>query len=113
MTKLGLIAAIAAAITLALAPPAVADPDPHLPDGAADWCPGGHRPGYGGQRYCLGTPFADRTFYAQTWSYGPSGFFAPGHWFGQAECSQWIEGTIQGAWPCTGACGGDEMWITR
>jgi hypothetical protein len=31
------IATIAAAMALVLAPPAVADPDPHLPDGGANW----------------------------------------------------------------------------
>ncbi len=104
-----LFSAVAAAVTLVLAPPAVADPDPHLPDGGANWCPGGKRPGYGGQRHCLGTGFADGTFYEQTWSYGPFGFLAPGHWFGFAHCSQWIEGSIQGAVPGTGACGGGPM----
>ncbi len=104
------IAALAAcAVAFGCAPAAIADPDPHLPDGAANWCPGGKRPGYGGQRHCLGQSFADGTFYEQTWSYGPSGFFAPGHWFGSAACSQWIEGSIQGAVPNTGACGGGPM----
>lgn len=103
--------ALAAAAAVTAAPAASATTDPHLPDGAADWCAGGQRPGYGGQRYCLGAPFTDGTFYAQTWSCGPSGFFAPGHWFSSALCSQWIEGTVQGAWPGTGACGSGAQWI--
>lgn len=97
------------AVAVFAAPSAVADPDPRLPDGGAGWCAGGLRPGYGGQNHCLGAPFTDGTFYQQTWAFGPSGIFAPGHWFGQAECSQWIEGAIQGAWPGTGACGGGPM----
>jgi len=109
MIKTCVIGATAAAATLVLAPIAVADTDPHMPNGAANWCSGGKRPGYGGQRHCLGTPFADGTFYEQRWSYGPSGFFAPGHWFGQAQCSQWIQGSIQGAVPGIGACGGGPM----
>jgi hypothetical protein len=89
---------------LALTPPAWADPDPHIPNGAADWCPGGQRPDNGGARYCLGAQFADGTFYAQTWSFGASGPFAPGAWHSSVMCSQWIEGSVQGAF--AGGCGG-------
>lgn len=102
-------AALAAALTFPAA--ASADPDPHVPNGAADWCPGGKHPGYGGQKYCLGAPFADGTFYAQTWSFGPGGPWNPGHWMGDPGCSQWIEGSIQGAG--SGACGGGPQWIHR
>ena len=109
MTKVSIFGALAAAATVVFAPSAAADPDPHLPDGGSNWCPGGQHPGYGGPHHCLGTPYPDGTFYQQTWAYGPSGFFAPGHWFGQAECSQWIEGSIQGAWPSVGACGDGPM----
>jgi len=103
-TRVMAAAAIAAVATVALTPPAWADPDPHIPNGAANWCPGGHHPGYGGQRYCLGASFADGTFYAETWHRGPSGPFGPGAWSGSAMCSIWIEGSIQGA--NAGGCGG-------
>jgi hypothetical protein len=100
-------AALATVATLALTPPAWADPDPHIPNGAADWCPGGQPAGYGGQRYCLGAPFADGSFYAQTWSLGAGGPFGPGAWHG-ASCSAWVEGSIQGGLPGGGVpqCGG-------
>jgi hypothetical protein len=105
MMKTSLVAAIAIMGAVSIAPPAAwAEPDPHIPNGAADWCPGGERPRYGGGKYCLGIPFADNTFYSQTWSFGPSGPFAPGAWFGFAACSRWIEGSIQGALPS--GCGG-------
>ncbi|WP_133176999.1 hypothetical protein [Mycobacteroides abscessus] len=93
------IATIAAAVSLVLTPPVWADPDPHIPDGNADWCPGGQHPGYGGVRYCLGESFADGSFYAQTWSLGPSGPFGPGAWHQGAMCSAWVEGRIQGGLP--------------
>ena len=101
MTKTSVIAAAAIAIaTVATAtltpPPAWADPDPHIPDGAANWCPGGQPAGYGGARYCLGASFADGSFYAQTWSLGPSGPFGPGAWHSGASCSVWVEGWIPG-----------------
>jgi hypothetical protein len=101
-------AAIATVATAALTPPAWADPDPHFPNGATNWCPAGQPPGYGGQRYCIGESFADGTFYAQTWSLGPSGPFGPGAWMGQASCSRWIEGSIQGARP---GCGGGPQFV--
>lgn len=104
-------AALATVATLAASPPASADSDPHIPDGAANWCPAGQRPGYGGQRYCLGASFADGTFYAQKWSYGPSGPFAPGGWTSGASCSEWIEGSIQGATPGRGSCGGGPIFL--
>lgn len=103
MTKTSVItvAAIAAATaaTMALTPPAWADPDPHIPDGAANWCPGGKHAGYGGANYCLGTQFADGSFYAQLWSFGPGGPFAPGAWHDSAACSVWFNGDIQGGLP--------------
>jgi hypothetical protein len=101
-------AAIATVATVALTPSAWADPDPHIPGGAANWCPGGERPGQGGARYCLGESFTDGSFYAQTWSFGASGPFAPGAWHGSASCSQWIEGSIQGALP---GCGGGPQFL--
>ncbi|SLC30778.1 Uncharacterised protein [Mycobacteroides abscessus subsp. massiliense] len=101
------IATIATAAAIALASPALADPDPFVPDGNADWCPGGEHPGYGGVRYCLGESFADGSFYAQTWSLGPSGPFGPGAWRSGAMCSVWVEGRIQGGLPGGGLPGCD------
>jgi hypothetical protein len=105
-TKAVVIAAAAAAATVALTPPAGADPDPHIPNGTANWCPGGdHREQVsGGGRYCLGAPFADGTFYAQSWGHSPSPF-GPGYWTGGASCSQWIQGFVQVLAPGQG-CGG-------
>lgn len=102
------IATIATTAAIALASPVLADPDPYIPDGNADWCPGGQHPGYGGVRYCLGESFADGSFYAQTWSLGPSGPFGPGAWHRGAICSVWVEGRIQGGLPGGGipGCGG-------
>lgn len=60
-----IVAAAAAIIAVTLASPASAAGDPHVPDGAAGWCPGGQGAGYGGQRYCNGEPFGDGTFYNQ------------------------------------------------
>jgi hypothetical protein len=106
-TKAGVIAATAtaAAPTVALTPPAWADPDPHIPSGAANWCPGGdHREQIsGGGRYCLGAPFADGTFYAHSWGHSPSPF-GPGYWTSSAIYSVWIQGSVQGA--NSGGCGG-------
>ena len=91
------IAIAAAAVTFAI--PAWAAPDPHIPNGEADWCPGGKPSGQGGQTYCLGVPFADGSFYAQTWSFGSLGPFAPGAWHEGATCSVWINGFIQHGLP--------------
>lgn len=107
------LAVVAVLLTTSLAFPPVtsADPDPHIPNGEAGWCAGGQRPGNSGARYCLGEPFPDGTFYAQTWSFGPSGPFAPGAWRSGAICSQWIEGAVQGAFPGRGACGGGPQFF--
>lgn len=99
---------VALGAALALTPQAWADPDPHFPNGEANFCPGGQPPGDGGQRYCLGEQFADGSFYAQTWSFGPGGPFAPGAWHSTAICSAWVHGQIQGGLPYGGIpqCGG-------
>lgn len=100
-----------AAITLlgavATTPTAWAEPDPHIPDGNTGWCPAGdfRAAMSGSARYCLGTQFADGTFYAQRWGHSPSPF-GPGYWMSGTSCSQWIEGTVQGALPGRGGCGG-------
>jgi hypothetical protein len=104
------VAAIATVATVGLTPPAWADPDPHIPSGNADWCPAGdfRAPISGGGRYCLGAQFPDGTFYAQVWGHSPSPF-GPGYWSSGAHCSQWIESSVQGAWPNTRPCGGGPM----
>lgn len=98
------IAATAVSVSLWSSPMVWADPDPHLPNGSANWCPGGQHPGYGGIRYCAGEPFPDGTFYADMWHLGPGGPFGRGAWSGSVMCSQWIEHSIQGAF--AGGCGG-------
>lgn len=104
MTKGRIVAVIATAAAVALAPVAWADPDPLIPNGSADWCPGGKRPSYGGGTDCLGQPFPDGTFYVQSWRLGTAGPFGPGSWMDFAMCSRWSEGSVQGALP--GGCGG-------
>jgi hypothetical protein len=102
-----------AAAAVALTPPAWADPDPHIPSGGTNWCPGGdHREHMsGGGRYCLGIPFPDGTFFAQPWGHSPSAF-GPGYWTGTAACSVWIQGSVQGANYGQG-CGGVPSVNTR
>lgn len=87
---------------LVFTPTAAADPDPHIPNGEAGWCPGGEQGSYGGARYCLGTPFSTGAFYAQLWSLGPSGPFGPGAWRSGISCSAMINGSVQGATPSMG-----------
>ncbi len=105
--------AIASATAIAFAPAATAEPDPHIPNGEAGWCPGGQTGGQGGQRYCLGAAFPNGAFYAQTWGYGPSGPFAPGYWRSGASCSVWVNGSIQGGIPYGGVpdCGGGPRYL--
>lgn len=95
------VAVLAAALTLA--PPASADPDPHIPDGNAGWCPGGdYRERIsGGGRYCLGVPFENGALYAQRWGHSPSPF-GPGYWQDGVSCSVMINGQVQGGIPYGG-----------
>lgn len=113
-TRVLTVAVVAVAATVGLMPAASADPDPHIPDGNANWCPGGdHREAIsGGGRYCLGIPFADGTFYAQSWGHSTSPF-GPGYWSGSPDCSQWIEGQVQWAVPGHGVCGGGPMHVNH
>ncbi|WP_246182777.1 hypothetical protein [Mycolicibacterium grossiae] len=57
------VAAGVAALAVAFAAPAAADPDPHMPDMQSGYCPGG---GMGSQislAYCDGVPYPDGTFW--------------------------------------------------
>jgi hypothetical protein len=83
--------------------PSLGGPNLHVPDGSANWCPGGRHPGYGRIRYCNGKSFLDGTFYTEIWHFGTGGPFAAGSWNGSAMCSQWTERSIQGAF--AGGCG--------
>lgn len=104
----GFVAVLSAVVLATAGAPALAAPDPRIPNGAKNWCQGGVRPGHGGARYCLGKPFADGSFYAQSWSLTSAGIFAPGRWFDFASCSIWIEGSIQGS-ISERACGGRQF----
>ncbi len=108
-----MLTAAAAVVTLAVAPAASADPDPHIPNGEAGWCPGGQRPGGGGIQYCLGAPFPSGAMYVQTWSFGSSGPLRPGAWMPNASCMAWVENSLQGGLPYGGDpdCGGGPKTI--
>ncbi|OBE92984.1 hypothetical protein A5776_05620 [Mycolicibacterium elephantis] len=108
MIRLFAVAAATAALTFIAVPTAAAQTDPKIPNGEANWCPGGQKSGQGGQRYCLGDPFPDGSFYSQTWSLGTGGPFGPGSWNRMASCSAMVNGQIQGGLPYGGApeCGG-------
>mgnify|MGYP000892550565 CR=1 FL=1 len=108
MRKLVAVAAASVALTFLPVPHAGAQGDPKIPNGEAGWCPGGKAPGYGGQHWCLGEAFPDGSFYAQMWSLGPGGPFAPGAWHKTASCKAWVNGQIQGGLPYGGVpqCGG-------
>ncbi|SHV05081.1 Uncharacterised protein [Mycobacteroides abscessus subsp. abscessus] len=94
------------AVALAFAPSAGADPDPFIPDGASNWCPGGTHSEYGGVLNCLGAPYPDGTFFAQSRHAGTGGFFSPSRWENFALCMRWSNGTLQGAPNDAGVCGG-------
>jgi len=76
-------AALAAVTCIALAAPAHADPDPHMPNPQANYCPGG---GIGSMiylGYCDGTPYPDGSYWHYI-QYGlpmidhPAGLLSPG-----------------------------------
>ena len=104
MKKIVAITAVTASFGLALsAPPtALAQGDPHIPNGDAGWCPGGQHSGGGGSKYCLGVPFASGSFYAQVGSFGSAGPFGPWAWHKAASCKVWVNGSIQGGLPYGG-----------
>lgn len=96
-------AAIAVAASLMSTPTAWADPDPHIPNGAAGWCPGGQPPGL--LQNCLGASFPDGTFYAQSRAVSASRPFLGPQWDGYAWCASWVDGKVQGS-PGPSGCGG-------
>lgn len=102
------ISAVVAGAALTFAPVASAEPDPHIPNAKAGFCPGGDLPSQGGTRYCLGAPFPSGAFYAQTGSFGAGGPFGPWSWHDGASCRVWVNGSIQGGMPYGGIpdCGG-------
>jgi hypothetical protein len=90
-------------------PVAWADPDPRVPNGPADWCPGGVEPDGGGAKYCLGSPFPDGSFYGQLWTFGAMGVFRPGEWNSIATCQTWSydsDGTRRIHFAPNSGCGG-------
>ncbi len=86
---------------LTVTPPALADPDPHIPNGRAGWCPGSPPPP--GRAFCLGAAYADGTFYAQGRGIIASQPFRGRQWSGYAQCMTWGNGQLQAA---PSGCGG-------
>lgn len=74
-----LAACAATAFALISAPAAFADPDPHMPNGETEWCPGGRDRSLWGGR-CYGVPYADNTRWVQERGQGPAGPFGPSTW---------------------------------
>lgn len=79
--------AACAAAAFTLAPTAFAEPDPHIPDAQAGYCPGGEVSEKGGVRYCLGIPYESGAFYSQSGSFGAAGPFGPWSWGSSKRCS--------------------------
>jgi hypothetical protein len=79
------LAAVTAAIAacLALAAPAHADPDPHMPDPSNNYCPGGGAGSMIYMGYCDGVPYPDGSYWHHI-QYGipmvghPAGLLSPG-----------------------------------
>lgn len=90
--------AVGVAAGLTLAPTAVADPDPHIPNALAGWCPGGQD----ASSYCLGEAFPDGTFFTQSRFIIASQPFRGPQWQHYASCMTWINGQLT---PTPG-CGG-------
>ena len=103
--RIVLAAGVVASAGLMFPPYAGADPDPHIPDGAAGWCLGGQRADSGGQTHCLGEPFPDGTFYVQTQAHTAGNPFGPAVWGSGIHCEQWIKGT-NSTMGASGGCGG-------
>jgi len=104
-SRVVLAAGVVASAGLIFPPFAGADPDPHIPDGAAGWCLGGQRADSGGQTHCLGEPFPDGTFYVQTQAHTAGNPFGPAVWGSGIHCEQWIKGT-NSTMGASGGCGG-------
>lgn len=102
----------ATGLALMITPTASADPDPHIPNADAGWCPGGQGPSYGGQKYCNGAPYPSGAFYSQSGSFGANGPFGPWSWHTGAICMVWYNGSLQGGTPSGQAdCGGGPSTI--
>ena len=98
------VAAIAiAAASCTFSPTAWADPDPHIPNGAVGWCPGGQPPGV--IQYCLDEAFPDGTFYVTGRHVSAGQPFGGPQWDGYAWCASWVDGHVQGS-PGPSGCGG-------
>ena len=113
MLKLIVGAAVTAA-SLVLAPSALADPDPHIPDANAGWCPGGdfRERISGGSRYCLGIEYPDGTFYSQGRGHSTAPF-GPGYWVNTIHCSHWTDSKTVWWTSGNGSCGGGPGQIDR
>ena len=85
---------VAVSAALMFAPLAGADPDPHIPNGAAGWCPGGQQ--NQGRQYCLGAPFPDGTFLVQGFGIVASQPFRGPQWDASSWCASMVNGRIQG-----------------
>lgn len=113
--KLGAASFLALAALMVAAPVAWSDPDPHIPNGDAGWCPGGvyQEPLSGGSKYCLGIPFSTGAFYAQRWA-GNVFPWQPGGWQEGANCSVRINTSVQQGIPYGGDpdCDGGPKFIS-
>lgn len=109
--RIGRVAAGIAAAMFLFTSPAWAGGDPYLPDGAANWCPGGKSSG--GRVECWGERFPDGSVYSQNGGYGPAAFFGPFTW-GNLTCLG-PQAAPENGWrtPDTdaGACGGRGTFI--
>jgi hypothetical protein len=103
----------AAGLALMITPTASADPDPHIPNADAGWCPGGQGSEGGGIKYCNGAPYPSGAFNSQAGSFGANGPFGPWSWRPGAACKVWYNGSLQGGTPSGQAdCGGGPSTIT-
>lgn len=87
-TIIGSLAIAVAALLEVPSGPVHADPgadDPHLPDIAAGYCPGGYSDNeypFGMLHRCIGTPYDDGTYWIQNQWFEPTYPFPPNHPYG-------------------------------
>lgn len=78
-----LAAAVTTAAAIAISAPALAQPDPHMPDPQANYCPGGGAGSMIYAGYCDGVPYPDGSYWHYI-QYGipmvghPAGLLSPG-----------------------------------